>query len=567
MTGKLRPALRLGSPRQSRFWLGCLGFFASSCSCCQVEHDFEVPVGLPVQERRLYGGVPGKDPRVVNGWFVQDGQLIWGFALHNGWWAGLRKGDGWWATAGVRPNITRRAPGRVGPTLTEDLDQLTDAMVAFGYPGFEHNFGLWYDRRRDAHDVVRRTDPHAVGPYLEQPWARSNRGIAWDGLPLYDLEEFNPWYFERLRAFAELCDKKGAVFVVNFYMQHALLERQTHYVDFPWRPANSLQDTGLPDEIPAANAFYDIEHPVRRRLHRLYIRKVLDELGGSRNVVLLPGMEYTGPIEFVRFWLDVVSEWEVEHERQLLVGVGAPKDVLDGVLEDPVRGPRVAVIDLRYWFFRPDGELYAPEGGKEVAGRYAGGGQSRRASPDQIYRQVVAYRRSFPKRAILHTIAGDRRQSLAFLMAGGSLLVRQMSHPQTSNIEPWLPPTEYVAPVESHIILPVYRVLRQRLATIWPGLRPAPERILESDRTAWALADEGDNIVVYALEGGRLEVELGSRGAWRARWLDPRTGATEELPLEGDVGPALRVETPDEDDWLLWVSASGPSSDVVSPLP
>jgi len=84
---------------------------------------------------------------VRNGWYVHDGKVVWGLAQHNGWWR-----------AGQRPNIARNAPGAVGPNRTEDLDRLSDAMLRFGYPGFEHNFGLWYDRRRDAHDRMRRTD-------------------------------------------------------------------------------------------------------------------------------------------------------------------------------------------------------------------------------------------------------------------------------------------------------------------------------------------------------------------------------------------------------------------------
>jgi Family of unknown function (DUF6298) len=112
------------------------------------------------------------DPRtglaVHNGWYTHDGQVVWGLAQHNGWWRD-----------GQRPNITRNAPGDVRPNRTEDLVRLTDAMLQFGYPGFEHNFGLWYDRRRDAHDQARRADAMVRSPFLEQPWARSGKGKAW----------------------------------------------------------------------------------------------------------------------------------------------------------------------------------------------------------------------------------------------------------------------------------------------------------------------------------------------------------------------------------------------------
>jgi hypothetical protein len=88
-------------------------------------------------------------------------------------------------------------------------------MLRFGYPGFEHNFGLWYDRRRDAHDQAQRKDDKVVPPFLEQPWARSDKGKAWDGLSTYDLTKFNNWYFHRLKQFADLCDHKGTILFHN----------------------------------------------------------------------------------------------------------------------------------------------------------------------------------------------------------------------------------------------------------------------------------------------------------------------------------------------------------------
>jgi|GEM_PF-4632027 len=67
---------------------------------------------------------------------------------------------------------------------------------------------------------------------------------------------------DRLREFADLCDRKGTILFHNGYMQHALLERQPHYADFPWRPVNCIQPPGMPDRFPAANVFYDNSHGI-----------------------------------------------------------------------------------------------------------------------------------------------------------------------------------------------------------------------------------------------------------------------------------------------------------------
>jgi len=468
-----------------------------------------------------------------NGWYVHRGKVIWGYAQYNGWWGAYRT------------NITRNAPGEVGPNRTEDLDRLTDAMLRFGYPALEHNYGLWYDRRRDRHDTGRRGDAGVVGPFLEQPWGRSGRGRAWDGLSLYDLTSYNDWYFRRLRGFAELCDKKSTILLHNDYMQHALLETGAHYVDFPWRPVNCIQDTGMPDRIPAANAFYDLSHPLRRKLHRAYIRKCLDVLGESQNVIHLVSQEFTGPRSFLNFWLDTVFEWERERGRDVHVAVSGTKDVLDGVLADPARGPRVSSLDLRYFWYRRDGTLHAPPGGKEVAGRYASGAEIAKTSPEQIYRQVREYRGKYPRKGIIHMINGSRQQTWAFLMGGGSILVRYLEYADRNE-------TRYVAPKGTEIIQPTYEFLRRHLASSLARMKPAD--LAGDPRRNWCLADTGKSYLVYALQGGEIRLDLkGGKGSYQARWLDPRGGS---LTGAGTVqgGGTVTFHAPGPDDWALWLS-------------
>ena len=98
-------------------------------------------VGLVLTAGVLPAAGAPSELELVNGWYVVEGKLLWGNAQYNGWWGSYRT------------NITRRMPNVVGPNRTEDLDKLTDAMLAFGYPALEHNYGLWYDRRRDHHDT------------------------------------------------------------------------------------------------------------------------------------------------------------------------------------------------------------------------------------------------------------------------------------------------------------------------------------------------------------------------------------------------------------------------------
>ena len=130
-------------------------------------------------------------------------------------------------------------------------------------------------------------------PFYEQPFARSGVGFAWDGLSKYDLTKYNPWYWDRLKTFADVCDQRGLVLLQQHYFQHNIIEAGAHYADFPWRTANNINDTGFPEPPPyagdkrifQAELFYDVSHPVRRELHRGFIRQCLNNFTNNANVI------------------------------------------------------------------------------------------------------------------------------------------------------------------------------------------------------------------------------------------------------------------------------------------
>jgi hypothetical protein len=446
-----------------------------------------------------------KPVSLSGGWLVRDGSLLTGGRVGTVWWRGSLLPE---RARGFGLGITRFVPGRDGPGYTDDLDALSDSMVASGKAALEHHWGLWYDRRRDNHQMVRRPDGDVWPPFYEQPWARSGRGAAWDGLSRYELTRFNPWYFDRLDRFAGLCDQKGLVLFHEAYFQHNILEAGAHWADFPWRPANCLQETGFPEPPPYVNkkrvfmadAFYDVSHPIRRELHRLYIRKCLDCLGNNRNVIYLTGEEFTGPLEFMRFWLDTVTAWERETGKRVLIGLGATKDVQDAILADPARGPAVSAIELKYWWYAPDGSLYAPDGGKNLAPRQQlrewKGAKGR--SDEQTARQIREYRVRYPEKAIL--CADPAANPWFVLAAGGSM--------------PNLP-----------------RSTDRRLLAALPRMAP-----FGPDGRQWALADPGRDYLVVSSSAGPIELDLlASHARLSAHRIDPRSGQAvgSSTPVEG----------------------------------
>ncbi|ATC63369.1 hypothetical protein CMV30_05040 [Nibricoccus aquaticus] len=299
-------------------------------------------------------------------------------------------------------------------------------MRATGQVAMRHHYGLWYDRRRDDHQMNKRPDADTWPPFFEQPFLRSGKGEAWDRLSRYDLTRYNPWYFDRLKTFAALGRAKGLVLINEMYFQHNIIESGAHWVDCPWRPVNNINNTGFTepppfngDTVKMADEFYDLKHPVRGPLHRAYIRQCLANLADEPNVIHTLSEEYTGPLHFMQFWLDVAGEWMRETGKHPLLALSATKDVQDAILADPERAKLISVIDFKYWWRTESGDDYAPKGGESLAPRqHLRKSKAGRPTAASIASMVREYRTKFPAKAVIAEL--DQADGWAFVFAGGS---------------------------------------------------------------------------------------------------------------------------------------------------
>jgi hypothetical protein len=440
---------------------------------------------------------------LTNGWLTINGKLAIGSTANVTWWRGnIRPSE----AAGFGLNITRFTPGRSGAGLTDDLNEVADTLTANGNIALNHNYGLWYDRRRDDHERTRRIDGNVLPPFYEQPFARSGQGTAWHGLSKYDLTKFNPWYWSRLHEFAEICETRGLVLFHQNYFQHNILEAGAHWADSPWRSANNINNTGFPEPPPyagdkrifQAELFYDVTHPVRRKLHEGYIRQCLDNFTNNANVIQFTSAEFTGPLHFMQFWLDTIAEWKHDQIRNPkskiqnpVIALSATKDVQDAILADAKRSAVVDVIDFRYWWRTDRGE-FAPPGGKNLAPRqferqWRGG----RPNDANLASMASEYRALHSRKAV---ICDFDAAGWAWVCAGGSL--------------PRLP-----------------RTTDPRLLAAIPQMRPWQSDV---NTKTYALSKPGEFYLAYG--GGELDLSS-EAGSFRQHIVNQRTG--EIMP--GDI--------------------------------
>jgi hypothetical protein len=439
---------------------------------------------------------PKRQLSITNGWLVCDGKLLLGGIQEVNWWRGnLLPND----VKNYGVNLSRFAPGREGAGLTDDLNAVADGMVSDNLTALDHHYGLWYDRRREDHERVRRMSGDVWPPFYEQPFARSGIGTAWDGLSQYDLTKYNSWYWARLKNFADICDGRGLVLFNENYFQHNILEDGAHWVDSPWRSKNNINDTGFnepPFEIEKrtimADQFYDVNQPVRRELHKNFIRQNLANFTNEANVIQFTSAEFTGPKEFVQFWLDTVGDWENETKNHPLIALAAPKNVQDTILADAKRTSVVDIIALRYWWQTDDG-MFAPNGGENLSPRqfqrqWKGGPPS----DENLAVMTAEYRAKFPAKVVM--AASEQgfnfgRAGWAYVCAGGSM--------------PNLP-----------------RTTNTKLLAAIPQMKPW---VADADKELWALREAGWQILIYGKGGAEFDLS-GESGAFHLNKIDSSTG-------------------------------------------
>ena len=433
---------------------------------------------------------------------LKEGRLVMNDALLVGgrqnvrWWSGSLEFD---QLEKATAHVTRFVPDREGRGLTDRIDEVVAEMKERGTLLLDHNYGLWYDRRRDDHIRVRRRDGDVWAPHYEQPFARSGEGQGWDGMSKYDLTKPNTWYWSRLREFAAQAKKEGMLLFHQNYFQHNIIEAGAHWVDSPWRTPNNINNTGFAEptnfagdkRVFVADMFYDVNHPVRRELHRGYIRMCLDELADYDNVIHLVSEEYTGPLHFVEFWLDCIAEWQAEKGKDVLVALSATKDVQDAILKDKRRSEVVDIIDIRYWHHRADGTTYEPEGGVSMAPRqYARKIKVGTIDFASVYRAVSEYRQAHPEKAVTYFSQNYPAYGWAILLAGGSC--------------------------------PTLRIENESLLAAIPQMTTTL-----SDADSYRLMGE-KGALVYLPKAATVEVTL-PKGSYTLYEVDMKTGSTKRL--------------------------------------
>jgi len=162
-----------------------------------------------------------------------------------------------------------------------------DSVKLFDYPGYlswmkHHNYNFfrlwawellnWDTRGNNEKDAqVLRVFPH--------PWARTGPGNALDGKLRFNLEDYDDYYFERLKTRVRMAGDSGIYVSVMLFEGWGLQFSPNAYANHPFHPGNNVN--GIDGDADGDGSAVDIHTLADEKILRIqenYVKKVIETL-------------------------------------------------------------------------------------------------------------------------------------------------------------------------------------------------------------------------------------------------------------------------------------------------
>lgn len=217
-----------------------------------------------------------------------------------------------------RPTVLVGSGEHYGSVMNQDFDYRKYLATVQGV-GLNHTriFLGDYVERAEAFGIVEDTIAPAPGRLLV-PWARSNSPGYADGGNKFDLDRWDPAFFERLHAFLQEASKREIVVeVVLFFVGPG-------WTDSPLNPKNNVNGSSEID----SKQYLSLENGSILGRQEAYCRKIVRELNPYGNLFFNlcnepwfdnqeePGFVSQPPVA-VKAWIRRVAEWVTDEESRL----------------------------------------------------------------------------------------------------------------------------------------------------------------------------------------------------------------------------------------------------------
>jgi len=404
-----------------------------------------------------------------------------------------------------------------------------DPPATFDYPAYldflakhDHNFfRLWMEEEMEW-EIERKDKPLVRNAMAPLPWARTGPGIARDGKPKFDLRQFNPAFFARLRSRVQEAGRRGIYVGVMLFEGWVQQQKGGKWRDHPFHPDNNVN--GIDGDANGDGIGTDVHTlatPMVTRLQEAYVRRVIDTVGDLDNVLFEIGNEcgsYSTEWQYhlVRF----IKECEATKPKQHPVGM-----TFQWSPNSKLRGTNQMLFDSPADWISPN--------------QFAGDWNYKTNPPPADGRKVIV-----PDTDHLGGIWGNVAWVWKSFTRGHNPIFMD---PYDGSVLDDGGATAW-ASVRSSMGVASQLARRVNLGAM------TPQGALAS--SGYCLAAAGKEYVVYVPGGDSVTVDLtAAPGSFQSEWLDPRQGIsragksvagaakrTFQSPFDGDVVLHLKVQ-------------------------
>ncbi len=419
--------------------------------------------------------------------------------------------------------------GKTDPPPSFDFEAYLDFLQQY-----HHNFiRLWtWELTRYTYDgILTYAEPF--------PWQRTGPGTALDGKPKFDLKQFNPAYFDRLRTRVVAAKERGIYVSIMLFEGHGLHASLT-----PWcwdgNPFNIHNNVnGINGDANGNGRGMEtqtLQLPEVTALQEAYIRKVIDTVNDLDSVLYeIANESGADSTEWQHHIINVIHAYERPLPKQHPVGM-----TFQWAQEN--RGTNANLFHSPAEWISPN-----PEGGYRDNPPAADGSKVIISDTDHLW--GIGGNSGWVWKSFL------RGLNPIFMDPYRQVQRQETSAPQAGKQTTWTDPLPATTPTLDSRWDAVRRNMGYTLtyAKRMNLVEVVPRNDLASSE--YCLAHPGVEYLLYLPDGGVVRVDLAAAsGPLSVEWLNPSTGAT----LTGETttgGDHRELKAPFDGDAVLYITA------------
>lgn len=161
------------------------------------------------------------------------------------------------------------------------------------------------------------------GVWAPHPWKRTGPGQALDGRPKFDLGQFDPEYFDRLRQRVTAARDRGIYVSIMLFEGWGLQFDKEPWTRHPFNAANNTSGIdGDSNKDGKGLEVHRLEIPAVTAVQEAYVRKVIDTVNDLDNVLYeISNEDGGGTVAWQHHFIRLIQEYETKKGRRHPVGM------------------------------------------------------------------------------------------------------------------------------------------------------------------------------------------------------------------------------------------------------